>query len=169
MPNLKKTTETAGIRQNNTDEFQFSPYMHPQHNLSTTSVQWRLCGLRGATTVSQNSAEAIAEAVDELLQVLETANKLNPADIASAIFSVTPDLDALFPASVARQRPGWKQVALLDVQHMQVADSLGYCIRVLIHLNTPMLQSDLRPVYLRRAAQLRPDLELFQSVSQVNL
>ena len=150
------------------NKFRFSPYRRPQHNLSKTTVRWRVCGLRGATTVSQNSAEAITEAVNELLQVLETENKLDPADIVSAIFSVTPDIDALFPASVARQRPGWEQVALLDVQHMQVEDSLEYCIRVLIHLNTPMPQSALRPAYLRRAAWLRPDIAKLGSVCKVN-
>jgi chorismate mutase len=120
----------------------------------------RICGLRGATTVSHNSAEAITKAVDELLNLLETENQLDLNAIASVIFSVTPDLNTLFPASVARQRPGWEQVPLLDVQHMEVANSLERCIRVLIHLNTPLPQQALRPVYLRRATQLRPDLAL---------
>lgn len=83
---------------------------------------------------------------------------MNPADIISVIFSVTQDLDALFPALSARRRPGWDRVPLLDVQHMQVANSLERCIRVLIHFNTSLSQNDLRPVYLRQAAQLRPDL-----------
>jgi chorismate mutase len=124
----------------------------------TTPGEWRVRGLRGAITVSQNSAEAIAEAVDELLDVLETQNQVDPAEIVSATFSVTQDLDALFPAAVARRRPGWEQVPLLDVQHMQVTGSLDHCIRMLIHLNTPMPQNALRPAYLRRAAMLRPDL-----------
>lgn len=126
--------------------------------MSGTPGEWRVRGLRGATTVSQNSAEAIAEAVDELLDVLETQNQVNPAEIVSATFSVTQDLDALFPAAVARRRPGWEQVPLLDVQQMQVTDSLDCCIRVLIHLNTPMPQNALRPAYLRRAGKLRPDI-----------
>ncbi len=115
-------------------------------------------GLRGSITVSQNSAEAIAEAVDELLDVLETQNQVEPAEIVSATFSVTQDLNAVFPATIARRRPGWEQVPLLDVQQMQVTDSLNRCIRVLIHLNTPMPQNALRPAYLRLAAQLRPDM-----------
>ncbi len=142
------------------DKLNFPSYKYQQQNISTTTIQWRVRGLRGATTVSQNSAEAIAEAVDELLNVLETENQLDPTEIVSVTFSVTQDLDTLFPAAVARRRPGWEQVPLLDVQHMQVADSLDRCIRVLIHLNTPMSQESLRPAYLRRAAQLRPDLAL---------
>ena len=151
------------------DKFQLSSCGSSPHTLSTTPSHWRVCGLRGATTVSHNSAPAITAAVDELLQVLATQNNLDPANIVSAIFSVTPDLDALFPASVARRRPGWEQVALLDVQHMQVADSLEHCIRVLIHLNTPIPQGSLRPAYLRRAAQLRPDIAFSGAVCEVKV
>ncbi|MEH2160737.1 MAG: chorismate mutase [Nostoc sp.] len=125
--------------------------------MSAQLGEWRVRGLRGATT-SQNSAQAIAEAVDELLNALEANNPLDPAEIVSVTFSATSDLDAMFPAAVARQRPGWDQVPLLDVQQMQVNGSLKCCIRVLIHLNTPMPQNALRPIYLRGAAQLRPDI-----------
>lgn len=128
--------------------------------MTVTPGAWRVRGIRGATTVSRNSAEAITEAVDELLDALETNNPLDPAEIVSVTFSATPDLDTIFPAAAARRRPGWEQVPLLDVQQMQVASSLDRCIRVLIHLNTALPQNALRPVYLRRAAQLRPDLVL---------
>jgi chorismate mutase len=136
----------------------FQPDMHQNCSMSATPGEWRVRGLRGATTVSQNSVEAIAKAVDELLEVLETQNRLDPSEIVSAIFSVTQDLDAQFPAAAARCRPGWEQVPLLDVQHMQVAGSLDRCIRVLIYVNTLLPQKALRPAYLRLAAQLRPDL-----------
>lgn len=122
--------------------------------------QWQVRGLRGATTVSENTAAAITEAVDELLDVLETRNTIDSAEIVSAVFSVTQDIDALFPASVARRRPNWEKVPLLDVQHMQVTGSLERCIRVLIHINTALPQNALHPAYLRLAAQLRPDLVL---------
>lgn len=139
-------------------KLKFQSYNHQHHSMSATPGEWRVRGLRGAITVSQNSADAIAEAVNELLDVLEAQNQVNLAEIASATFCVTQDLDTLFPATVARRRPGWEQVPLLDVQQMQVTDSLDRCIRVLIHLNTPMPQKALRPAYLRRAAKLRPDL-----------
>ncbi|MEH2195226.1 MAG: chorismate mutase [Nostoc sp.] len=126
--------------------------------MSAPLGEWRVRGLRGATTVSQNSASAIAEAVNKLLNALEVNNPLDPAEIVSVTFSATPDLDATFPAAVARQRPNWDQVPLLDVQQMQVNGSLKCCIRVLIHLNTPIPQNALRPIYLRGAAQLRPDI-----------
>ncbi|MEC4817890.1 MAG: chorismate mutase [Scytonema sp. PMC 1069.18] len=133
---------------------------HQHNNILATPSQWRVRGLRGATTVSQNTKEAIAEAVNEMLDTLETKNLLDPTEIASVTFSATPDLDAMFPTTVARRRPGWDRVPLLDVQQMRVVGSLDHCIRVLIHLNTPLPQNALHPVYLRRAAQLRPDLAL---------
>ncbi|MBD2500526.1 chorismate mutase [Anabaena azotica FACHB-119] len=130
-------------------------------DMSAKFGEWRVRGLRGATTVSHNSAQAIAEAVDELLNALEVNNPLDPTEIVSVTFSATPDLDAMFPAAVARRRPGWELVPLLDVQQMQVESSLKRCIRVLIHLNTPLSQSALHPIYLREAAQLRPDLAIY--------
>lgn len=135
-------------------KLRFQPNRQQQRRTSSTPEEWRVRGLRGAITVSQNSAEAIAAAVDELLDILETQNQLDLAEIVSVTFSVTQDLNAVFPAAVARRRPGWEQVPLLDVQHMQVTNSLDCCIRVLIYLNTPLPQQALRPVYLRHAAQL---------------
>ena len=124
------------------------------------TVSWRVRGLRGATTVPENSSAAITEAVKELFDVLEHKNQLDPDLIVSVIFSVTPDLDAIFPASVVRHRPGWDLVPLLDVQQMKVRGSLPRCIRVLIQFNTPLRQTALQPVYLRDAALLRPDLAI---------
>ena len=106
----------------------------------------------------QNTQEAIIEAVDELLDVIENQNQINPAEIVSVIFSVTQNLDALFPAKAARRRPGWEYVPLLDVQQSPVIGSLDNCIRVLIHLNTCLPQQALKHIYLHQAAQLRPDL-----------
>ncbi|MDJ0687208.1 MAG: chorismate mutase [Xenococcaceae cyanobacterium MO_188.B32] len=140
------------------DKLRISTQGNQLYHKSTTEVQWRVRGLRGATTASENSVAAIAEAVEDLLDILETENQLNPAEIVSVTFSITRDLDALFPASIARCRPGWNRVPLLDLQHMQVSDSLERCIRVLIHLNTPMSQQNLRHIYLRGAAHLRLDL-----------
>lgn len=119
------------------------------------SVQWSVQAIRGATTVPVNSKEAMAEAVSELLDALEKLNQLDPNDIISATFSVTRDLDAVFPAAIARQRPGWDRVPLLDVQQMHVQGSLERCIRFLILVNTP--NPEIHHPYLRGAKALRPD------------
>jgi len=121
---------------------------------------WRVRGVRGATTVEENTFAAVAQSVNELLSALESSNQLDPADIVSAIFSATPDIDCSFPALAARSRPPWQHIPLLDVQQMAVPGSLERCIRVLLHVNTPLTQRQIHHVYLRRAQQLRPDLSL---------
>lgn len=115
-------------------------------------------GIRGATTVEADSVAAILEATRQLLARLIEANTVDVADIASAIFTVTPDLSAAFPAQAAREL-GWHHVALLDAQEIPVPGSLPRCIRVLVHWNTTTPQQEIRHVYLRRAASLRPDLQ----------
>jgi chorismate mutase len=114
-------------------------------------------GVRGATTVTENSAEAILEATRELLQATVAANSINEPDIASVILTATPDLDAVYPAVAARQL-GWTRTALMCVQEMAVPGSLPRCVRVLIHWNTDRSLDELRHVYLREARSLRPDL-----------
>lgn len=114
--------------------------------------------IRGATTASENTVEAIREAVTELLDELERRNRLDPELIISATFSVTRDLNAIFPAAIARQRPGWQNVPLLDVQHMYVKGDLERCIRFLIHINQPTSHREIHHPYLRHAQTLRPDL-----------
>jgi chorismate mutase len=119
-------------------------------------VEWQMRAIRGATTVGENSIVAITEAVTELLNELEDRNQLRPTEILSVTFSVTRDLDAIFPAAIARSRPSWDSVAMLDVQQMYVEGSLQRCIRFLIHAYLPA-SSPIHHVYLRQAAKLRPD------------
>ena len=115
-----------------------------------------LRALRGATTAELNSAEAIQACVKELVDALMERNGLHGEQLVSVTFSVTRDLDACFPAAIARRQPGWDQVALLDCQQMEVAGDLPRCIRLLAHA---WLQPQQTPVhtYLREAARLRPD------------
>jgi chorismate mutase len=95
--------------------------------------------------------------VAELLDVLVERNNLQGAQILSVTFSVTADLDAIFPAAIARHRQGWDGVALLDCQQMAVAGDLPRCIRLLAHAWLELHQPA-RHAYLRDAARLRPDL-----------
>ncbi|ESA33039.1 chorismate mutase [Leptolyngbya sp. Heron Island J] len=118
---------------------------------------WRVRAIRGATTVPENSVAAMTDAVTELLDALETNNPITPDAMISVTFSVTSDLDAIFPAAIARQRPNWDTVPLLDVQHMQVVGSLPMCIRFLIHTYMTIPQADIYHPYLRGASGLRPD------------
>jgi chorismate mutase len=126
-------------------------------------VEWRLRAIRGATTATENTVEAITEAVAELLDETETRNQLDPTEIVSVTFSVTRDLDAIFPASIARHRPYWDNVPMLDVQQMHVVGSLQRCIRLLILVNIPTNPNKVCHTYLREAQNLRPDWNLSPS------
>jgi chorismate mutase len=111
-------------------------------------------GIRGATTVERNESEEILAATKELLQLMVERNNLRLEDIASAIFTVTEDLDAAFPASAARAM-GWMEVPLMDAREIPVPNSLGRCIRVMLHVNTMCSAAEIRHVYIRGAVNLR--------------
>ena len=113
-------------------------------------------GIRGATVAAADTPDAIRGATRELLLALTEANGLDPADVASVIFTVTPDLTAEAPARAAREL-GWEEAALLCVAEMPVPGGLPRCIRVLIHWNTEKWSDEIRHVYLHAALQLRPD------------
>lgn len=114
-------------------------------------------GIRGATTVEEDTAEAILEATEELVREIVSANGIDSEAVASALFTVTPDLRAEFPAAAAR-RMGWTMVPLLNFTEIGVPGRLERCIRVLVHVNTDRAQREMTHVYLRRAVSLRPDL-----------
>ena len=116
-------------------------------------------GIRGATTVERNDKEEIWQAAQELVRALVDANGIAPEDIGAAIFSVTEDLTAAFPSTGARRLPGFDLVPLFDARQCAIEDSLPRCIRVLLLVNTDVPQSEIHHVYLRAAAELRPDLE----------
>lgn len=115
-------------------------------------------GIRGAITVTENASEEILSATRELLEAILEANQLTDfADIASAIFTTTPDLTAAFPAEAARSL-GMAQVPLLCASEIAVPGGMPRCIRILLHLNTDRPQSEMTHVYLRDARKLRPDV-----------
>ncbi len=119
-------------------------------------------GVRGATVAAANTRPAIIAATRTLLQAMLTANpSLRPEDVASAIFTVTDDLDATYPALAARLE-GWMEVPLLCGHEIPVPDGLARCIRILLHWNTPLPQAAINHVYLGAARQLRPELALQQ-------
>jgi chorismate mutase len=113
-------------------------------------------GVRGATTVDENSSEAILRATRQLLALMIRQNGIKPEDVCSATFSTTTDLDAEFPALAARQL-GWLDVALMCVHELDVPGSLRQCIRILLHWNTDREPSEIVHIYIKEAARLRPD------------
>ncbi len=114
-------------------------------------------GVRGATTADSNTREDILDAARQMLALLIRLNGIEVEDVGSAIFTVTRDLDAEFPAMAARQL-GWIDVPLLCSYEIAVPGSLPRCIRVLVNWNTDKEQKQIRHVYIKDANRLRPDL-----------
>jgi chorismate mutase len=114
-------------------------------------------GVRGATTVEANTPEAILKGTLQLLALMIRQNNIDKDDVASAIFTTTPDLDAEFPALAARQL-GWMNVALMCAHELGVPGALPRCVRVLLHWNTPKTADEIVHVYIKGAGKLRPDL-----------
>jgi len=113
--------------------------------------------IRGATTATANTADAILDASRELLRAILAANALAPEMIISVLFTLTPDLDAAYPTRAAREL-GWTEIPLLDAQQPRVRDDLPRCLRVLIHCETERSAREIKHIYLREAKRLRPDL-----------
>jgi chorismate mutase len=110
--------------------------------------------IRGAITVEANTAPAISSAVQEMVAEVIRENQLAPADIISALFTLTPDLDAEFPARPAREL-GWQNVPMLCAQEIAVPGALPRVCRLIVHARGRKAP---RHVYLREAKVLRPDL-----------
>ena len=117
---------------------------------------YKITFIRGATTASGNSAREIEDAVVELINELISRNNLIKKNLLSIIFTSTKDLNACFPASIARKCNGLDSVAFLDCQQMHVPDDVDFCIRIMAQVLLPSKNSVQHP-YLRGASKLRAD------------
>ena len=117
---------------------------------------YKITFIRGATTATGNTVKEIEDAVVELIDELISRNNLLKTNLLSITFTSTKDLDACFPASIARKCNGLDSVAFLDCQQMYVVNDVDFCIRimaqVLLTSNNPI-----KHPYLRGASKLRPD------------
>lgn len=120
-------------------------------------------GIRGATTVARNDEQEILDATAALLKEIVARNEIEPEDICSVWITVTPDLDATFPARAIRVLSGWDMVPLMCSTEIPVQGALPQCIRLLIQVNTTKGQRDMKHVYLNEARSLRPDLSTSNS------
>jgi len=119
-------------------------------------VEHKITFIRGATTASGNSINEIEDAVVELIDELISRNNLNKTNIVSITFTATKDLDACFPASIARKCHGLDSVAFLDCQQMYVSTDIDFCIRIMAQVLLPTTHPVNHP-YLRGASKLRTD------------
>ena len=117
---------------------------------------YKITFIMGATTASGNSIKAIEDAVVELIDELISRNNLIESNLLSITFTATKDLDACFPASVARKCNGLDSVAFLDCQQMYVSNDINFCIRIMAQVLLPSNNPVNHP-YLRGASKLRTD------------
>ena len=117
---------------------------------------YKISFIRGATTASGNSAKAIEVAVVELINELISRNNLVKKNLLSITFTSTKDLDACFPASIARKCNGLDSVAFLDCQQMYVPNDVDFCIRIMAQVLLPS-NNPVKHPYLRGASKLRSD------------
>lgn len=113
--------------------------------------------VRGAITVERNDKEEILDAAKEMLKEIFDRNSILTEDMVCMIFTLTPDLNAVFPAVAARHM-GITNVPLMCMSEIPVENALSKCIRVLVQFNTDKALDDIQHVYLRDAVKLRPDL-----------
>ena len=114
-------------------------------------------GIRGAIDVARNSKKEILSRTGELLRALVRANRIRAGDVAAAIFSLTPDLDAEFPAIAAR-RMGWTDVPLMCAAELDIPKGMKRVVRILLLVNTNAPPKSIKHQYLGKTPALRPDL-----------
>lgn len=114
--------------------------------------------VRGAVQAAENSPDAIRDATKQVLEALMVANGIGPDHMVSGLFTVTPDLDAEFPAAVGREL-GLGAVPLICSLEIPVPGAMERVIRVMIHFRLPGDGVRSVPVYLGETRELRPDLD----------
>lgn len=115
-------------------------------------------GIRGAVSIAENAAEAINAGTTELLETIIRKNDLHAEDLVSIFFTVTPDLNAGFPAAAARKL-GLTDVPLMCATEIDVPGSIPLVVRILVHFNTTKTLQEIQHVYLGEAVKLRPDIK----------
>ncbi|WP_341201988.1 chorismate mutase [Planomicrobium okeanokoites] len=115
-------------------------------------------GIRGAITVSADNPEEILSETRKLVLEMAEQNQVDPELVASVVISTTTDISSAFPAKAVRTIENWTFVPVMCTHEMDVPGSMSLCIRVMMHVNTPVTQKDIHHVYMNDAVKLRPDL-----------
>ena len=117
-------------------------------------------GIRGAITIEENTIKAVHSATVELISEIMKKNNFRVEDICSVTFTLTDDIDCVYPAKIAREVfIDWKYVPMVCFNEMKIENSLSMCLRILIVINTELEQNQVKHVYLKGAANLRKDLK----------
>ncbi|MFE4073172.1 MULTISPECIES: chorismate mutase [Peribacillus] len=115
-------------------------------------------GIRGATTVESDTEMEVISAVEKLMAEIIQVNEVDPDMVASVFFSATEEIRSVFPAKALRKFEGWTYVPVTCMKEIPVSNSLPFCIRVMIHVNTTKSQKEIQHIYQAGATVLRPDL-----------
>jgi chorismate mutase len=129
----------------------------PTRTVTSLERARSLRAVRGATTVARDDPADVLTATRELLEALRDRNAFDASDIVSVIVTTTRDIASADPSAALRDI-GWNRVPALCMSEIAVPDGLPRCVRVLVHVDMPRIAARLRPVYLRGATALRPDL-----------
>jgi chorismate mutase len=113
--------------------------------------------LRGATTVDEDTADHVGERVRALVSAMLERNDVDKEDLISIMFTATPDIHSVFPATTARPL-GLGDVPLLCAQELDIVGAQPRCIRIMMQLYTERRRDELHHVYLEGAGSLRDDL-----------
>lgn len=116
-------------------------------------------GIRGATTVTHDDGDAVLVATEALVREMAIENKVAPEDIISVLISTTTDIKSAFPAKAVRSIDGWTYVPVMCTHEMDVPGAMPFCIRILMHANTSIIQKEIHHIYQNEAIKLRPDLQ----------
>lgn len=110
--------------------------------------------VRGAVCC-ENTVASVSTEVPALYRALVDKNRIRERDIVSVVFSVTPDIDCLNPATALRNERLAGSVPLFAAAEPLIAGMLPRVIRVLI---TWRGRGASVPVYMNGAEVLRPDI-----------
>ena len=116
-------------------------------------------GVRGAITLKENTKSEIKFATVELLSKMLEENKINTEDISFAVFTLTDDINADFPAKYARECLNFQNVPMMCYHELDVPNSLKMCLRILLNINTAKNQNEIKHIYLKDAKKLRQDIK----------
>ena len=118
-----------------------------------------MVSIRGAITADNNTVDDISNSTVELFSKILEANNLCIDDIVHIMFSLTKDLNAIYPAKVLRDKFDISDTPLFCVQEADIHNSLEKCIRVLVLTKSNLTKKEVKHIYLKKAENLRTDLK----------
>lgn len=118
----------------------------------------KVLAIRGATTVSSNTKEKILKESSILIKEIIDKNQLCTDDIISMCFTMTRDLDKVYPAVAVREILNITDIPLLNFEEKYIEGSLEKCIRVMVYINSDKNKQDVKHIYLNKSEVLRQDI-----------